>query len=679
MKRESFTILTLREGRGIIGVDDRQSDNRVPHPRGGTRRHPLSLAEWHRALPDEREVDLPALVYGQWHRALPDVFPTPVPGRGGGGFPTVNGPRPVQPLTLPSEAKSILQFLFAYKSALFPGFCLALLRSLAIAPLPWLFRVMIDGNLRSSDAVGVAFISLVFIGLLVMHYGFSVWGARSIGKVMARMIKELRGRIFNKLQFLNFGYLDQQHTGRLISKYAFDTQKVETCLMQLTNAFLPNILYSISILTLLILLNWQLSIVLILMLPLFGFTRYYFFGKFRRRHHEARVAQERLTGTASELISALRLVRSFGEERQARTQLDESSDHLALSRYQLISISQVFNAFTHVSTQLLSLVVVAGGVILAIHGHLTVGTLFAFMAGLPIIVQPIQMFGQISEQYFLGSESYQSIKELLDSSYVEDWNGQRRIEGLRGEIHFDNVGFAYHRDGPEVISDFNLRIRPGEHVAFVGPSGSGKSTLANLLLGLYKPTRGTILIDDLPQSEINMRWFRRQVAVVMQESLLLSGSIMENIRFARHNATDEEVREAARLANAEAFIDGLPDGYETQLGERGVNLSGGQRQRVSIARAILRNPRVLILDEATSALDYESERLIQEAIDRLASQRTVITIAHRLSTIRNADRIVVLRKGHMVEEGTFAELSRRDGYFSELLQAKDQESVESML
>ncbi|MEN9405034.1 MAG: hypothetical protein RL091_3737, partial [Verrucomicrobiota bacterium] len=222
-----------------------------------------------------------------------------------------------------------------------------------------------------------------------------------------------------------------------------------------------------------------------------------------------------------------------------------------------------------------------------------------------------------------------------------------------------------------VLHGINLALRPGEHVAFVGPSGSGKSTLANLLLGLYAPGAGRILIDGVPQTEWDMRWVRRQFAVVLQDSLLLSGTISENLRFARADATDAEIRAAAQQANAEEFIQRLPAGYDTRVGERGATLSGGQRQRLAIARAILRNPPVLILDEATSALDYESERLIQEALDRLATGRTVITIAHRLSTIRNADRIIVLAAGRIIEEGDFRQLTSQGGAFARLVSAQN--------
>jgi ABC-type multidrug transport system fused ATPase/permease subunit len=287
-----------------------------------------------------------------------------------------------------------------------------------------------------------------------------------------------------------------------------------------------------------------------------------------------------------------------------------------------------------------------------------------------VILSPVQMVIGLSEPWFAGRESYASIKELIDSPYVEEWHGARRETRLTGDIVFDRVAFTYPETDKRVIHDLSLTIRPGENVALVGASGAGKSTLANLLLGLYAPTTGQILIDGVPQREWDMRWIRRQMAVVMQESILLSGTIEENIRFAHATATDAEVRAAARLANAEEFILTMPQGYATPVGERGVTLSGGQRQRLAIARAVLRNPPVLILDEATSALDYESERLIQQALERLAQGRTVITIAHRLSTIKNADRIIVLRDGAILEEGNYASLLARRGVFAELIHAQ---------
>jgi ABC-type multidrug transport system fused ATPase/permease subunit len=348
----------------------------------------------------------------------------------------------------------------------------------------------------------------------------------------------------------------------------------------------------------------------------------------------------------------------------------EHSTDFARTRLELTGIGARFGTFTYASSQFLSLLTIAGGAFFVIQGTMTMGTMLAFMAGLPIIMMPIHLFANIGEQYYMGQESYRSIKELLDSTYVEEWNGTQQPATLQGRIEFRHADFAYPGSSRKVFSDFNLTIRPGEHVALVGQSGAGKSTVTYMILGLYKTEAGEVLVDDLPQSVLDMRWLRRQCAVVLQESLLLSGTVAENIKFACPEATDDQVREAARQANAEEFILRMPDGYQTKVGERGVMLSGGQRQRLSIARAILRNPRILILDEATSALDYESEKLVQEALERVARGRTVITIAHRLSTIRKADRVVVLHEGKILEQGTFHELSKSDGYFSRLLNAQ---------
>ncbi|MBS0633453.1 MAG: ABC transporter ATP-binding protein [Verrucomicrobia bacterium] len=571
----------------------------------------------------------------------------------------------------PLEKGTLLDYLWATRKRLTRGVVLALLRSLAAAPGPWIFQQIIDGPLKAKDPHGVFKYAGVFLLCMAGHYVFSVWGASEIAKTMSQLMVEMRSRIFFRLQFLSFSYLDGQKTGRLLSKYAFDTQKVEGLLTAVLNQLLPNLLMSVCVFVTLAWLNWELMLILVLVIPIYAVAKYYFFGRIQRVNTEARLAQEKLTGTASEYISALRLVRSFGEEKQAEQELDRTSESFARTRVDQSYVSALFGTYVYVGMQIISLVVVAGGTLLAIHGDLTIGTLLAFMAGFGYILTPVHMFIGLSEPYFAAQEGYTSIKELIDSRYVETWHGKRREARIGGDLVYEDVSFSYPSapDKP-VIKKLNLAIKPGEHIAFVGPSGSGKSTLANLLLGLYAPTTGRILIDGVPQSEWDMRWIRRQLSVVMQDSLLLSGSVGDNIRFAKPDATEAEIREAARLANAEEFILKMPEGYKTAVGERGVSLSGGQRQRIAIARAILRNPPVLILDEATSALDYESERLIQEALDRLSEGRTVITIAHRLSTIRNADRIIVLRAGDIVEQGDFQSLLAQGGTFAELIKAQ---------
>ncbi len=571
----------------------------------------------------------------------------------------------------PLEQPSLASYLWAARGRFKGGVMLAMFRSLAAAPCTLLIQWIVDKPLKNGDISGVLKYSGWFVLCLLCHYGFSVWGANSIAKTMASLLVEMRSRIFYRLQFLSFSYLDGQKTGRLLSKYAFDTQKIEGLLTTVLNQLLPNLLMGLCILGILAWMNWMLLLVLLLAIPIYATAKFFFFSHIQRANTENRLAQEKLTGAASEFISALRLVRSFGEEAQVERELDRSSESFARSRVTQSYVNALFGTYVYVGMQLLSLIVIAGGSILAIKGHITIGTLFAFMAGFGYILTPVHMFIGLSEPYFTAQEGYMSIKELIDSRYVETWHGTRREERIRGDIVYDNVSYFYP-SAPDkvVIRNLSLTIRPGEHIAFVGPSGSGKSTLANLLLGLYAPTSGQILIDGVPQSEWDMRWIRRQLAVVMQDSILLSGSVSDNIRFAKPEATEAQIREAARLANAEEFIARMAEGYKTPVGERGVALSGGQRQRIAIARSILRNPPVLILDEATSALDYESERLIQEALDRLAQGRTVITIAHRLSTIRNADRIIVLREGVIVEQGSYRELVHQGGVFAELIAAQ---------
>lgn len=566
--------------------------------------------------------------------------------------------------------RNLVRMAWHYRRHLAKGAILGVARNAALAPLPIFFQLIIDEHLQSGNLTGVLSVTLMFVGLLAIHYTLTMEGAHALGTGVSSLIRELRGRVFAKLQFLHFGYLDNQKTGRLVSKYAFDTQNVEMALMPMLHMFVPGMAYSGMLLALLAALDWRLSLILLVMLPLYAFARYTMFGHIEKTNHATRLAREKLTGTASELIGAIRLIRGYGQEGKATGALEASSETFARSRVDQIIANNYLGTFGTLAGNLISLVIVAGGAILVLHESLTLGTLFAFVAALPILMQPIWMFTQMSQQYFQGEEAYKSIRELLEARYVEAWHGRETLPRFHGEIIFRDVCFHYGETDRAAVEQINLRIAPGEHVAFVGPSGSGKSTLANLILGLYDPSSGAITIDSIPQAELDMRWLRRQCAIVMQESILLSDTIYENLRFANPAASEEEIYDAARRANADGFIHDLPEGYQTKVGERGASLSGGQRQRISIARAILRDPRILILDEATSALDYESERLIQDALDKLSAGRTVITIAHRLSTVKKADRIVVLNRGRLVESGSYDELSRREGYFRDLLLAQ---------
>lgn len=565
--------------------------------------------------------------------------------------------------------KTLRGWLWLNRGRFRMGLVFACLRIVVVAPLPLVFRHIIDELMPAGRVQAIAGYGVATIALLVAHYFLATRGAICLGREIASALLELRGRIFLKIQYLSFGYLDRQKTGRLLSKYAFDTQKIEMVAMPILNNFIPDLLYSAITFSIFIFINWKMAGMLLLILPVFAWLRAHFFTRFQENNEASRIAQERLAGTAIEFFTALRLVRFYGEEKQAENQLRDDNDEVARTRVDLIRTSSSFYTFSWTAIQGLSLLIVAGGAVLSIYGQISTGEVLAFVAGMPALVGPIVMFAHISDQYFVGQEAQKSIRELLEAPYVESWKGTARLPAMRGELHFERVSFRYPEAEGNALTDFDLRVRAGEKIALVGASGAGKTTIANLLLGLYRPDAGTIRVDGVAQEDLDMRWFRRQTAIVLQESILLSGSVRDNLRFARPEASDEEIRDAARMANAESFIHELPAGYETQLGERGATLSGGQRQRLAIARALLRDPRILVLDEPTSALDYESERHIQAALETLSAGRTVLTVAHRLSTIRKADRILVLEKGQLVDSGTYAELSDRPGPFRELMLA----------
>lgn len=573
-----------------------------------------------------------------------------------------------QPIGL--QHKSLKGYIWSQLSYLRHYSFWRVLSVLAITPFPVITQRIVDSSIPNKDLAGVWYYSALCLGLLIVHVLSMRVGVASLSVKTQVIFRDLRARVFHKLNFMHFGFLDTTQTGRLLSKYAFDTNNIEGTLIPIITSVLPELLRSVLLIMALAYINVWLLLLVLVGIPVFAGFRLYFFRSIEDTNHAVRLAREKMTGQANEFISAIKLVRGFGQEQEAKRQMGELSDAYSDVRASQMLLNQSLGYILFSVVTALSIFAVAFSSWLVINDRLTLGAMVALIGALPICLQPVNMITQFSLQYLLGAESYRSIKELMDSGYVEEWKGARVLDALSGEIEFKNVSFAYEAEGRPVLRDISTTIAAGEHVALVGPSGSGKSTLVSLMLGFYAATDGKICIDGVPQRDLDIRSFRLHCAIVMQDNLLLSGTLLDNIRFGRSTATMDEVIEAARNANALEFIEQLPDGFETKVGERGVSLSGGQRQRIAIARALLRNPKVLILDEATSALDFESEKLVKEAIDRLAKGRTTITIAHRLSTIRNVDRIIVMKNGSMVSEGTWEELVSKDGDFKDLLDAQ---------
>jgi ABC-type multidrug transport system fused ATPase/permease subunit len=540
-----------------------------------------------------------------------------------------------------------------------------------IIPFPVISQRIVDQSIPDKDIQALVIYTVVSLVLLAIHFFSMRVAVVCISENLQAIIREMRARIFQKLQFMHFGFLDSTQLGRMLSKYAFDTTNIESAAIPILTMVIPELVRGVLLIATLAWMDPKLLVFVALSLPIFAWIRSIFFSRIEEWNHRVRMDREKLTGQANEYISAIKLVRGFGQETVVSGAMDQISDRYAESRRSQMRVNQTMGYVIFTLYSAINILAIAFGGWYAIQGSLSIGTLIALVGALPAILNPINLFSQVSIQYFLGRESYLSIRELVTSVYVENWRGTILLRPLKGVINFKQVSFRYEKGKPNAIDNIDLTITAGEHVAFVGPSGSGKSSMVNLILGLYSPNSGTISIDGIEQKDLAIRAFRGQCAIVMQDSFLLSGTLLENLRFSKPDATIEEVIDATRQANAWRFIKELPDGLETKVGERGVSLSGGQRQRIAIARALLRNPRLLILDEATSALDYESEAVVQEAIDRLANGRTTITIAHRLSTVRNVDRIVVLEGGKIVETGTYDELAQKSGsYFEKLLNAQ---------
>lgn len=570
----------------------------------------------------------------------------------------------------------LLDYLKPYKRQIVWAFISMLLLSLANILL-----IPLIGKL--SETIGnrdFGLLNLVVGGAVLIYFlrGLSMYGQ---GYLMAyaghRLVYDLRKQLYRHLQDLSLDFFAKWRTGEVISRVINDINVVQNAAISAITEILPNLITLLGVLGYLFYLNWRLTLITLIVIPLISWVIKIFGREMREVSRESQKKQADIASLLQESLAGVRVVKSFAMEKNVIEKFNKEAEQsfwLTLKQSQIIVTQTPLLAFLNA---LAIVAIIWYGGFEVVSGRLSPANLIAFFAGIALIADPASRLGNISTIIQNALASAERIFEVIDiKPSVAEKPDAKELGKISGSVEFEDLTFSYEKGEAPVLTDINLKIKPGEIIALVGRSGAGKTSLVNLIPRFYDPQLGRVLVDGHNVKAVKLESLRSQLGMVPQETILFSGTIGENIAYARAEATQDMIESAAKTANAHDFIMGLPDGYDTLVGERGVRLSGGERQRVAIARAILADPRILIFDEATSALDAESERQVQEAMDNLMAGRTTLIIAHRLSTVQHADRIVVLDKGKIVEVGKHAELLSQGGLYSKLyeMQFKDEET-----
>jgi len=522
--------------------------------------------------------------------------------------------------------------------------------------------------LDASDRMGSLRNVLLLIMAAVVAKNLLIWASSQLGASLQEyVIRDLRNALYAHLQRLPLGYFTRMKTGQLLARVLNDTQQAKAVIAELVTRSLQNAAMVAATIVLLIGLSWRLTLIAIVVAPLLMGLLQPVLRSLRRGHRRLTNQYGEMTALVQESVSGIRLVKSFAGEEYEVGRFREASDRYARGMMRVSRLAQLAIPIAEtVGTGVAVIVLWFGAREVLQRGSMDATTLITFLAATLRMLQPLKQLTQVPTIAAQSLASAERIFEVLDAEAEYDTDrGTRTVTTLSDAIEFDQVTFAYEED--PVLEDVTFTARRGDVIAIVGASGAGKTTLVDLIPRFYEPTRGRILLDGVDTREITLRSLRTLTGIVSQDTVVFNDTVRNNLAYgAAATFTDAQVEAAARAANAHGFISELPQGYATVLGERGTRLSGGQRQRIAIARALLIDPPVLILDEATSALDSESERLVQEAIDRLLEGRTVFVIAHRLSTITHATQILVLDRGRVVERGTHEALLSRNGPYARL-------------
>ncbi len=519
--------------------------------------------------------------------------------------------------------------------------------------------------LPKDEILHTIFVLGAIMTALVLIQCFSNYFIGNYGHVMGAKIEfNMRKEIFEHYQRLSFSFYDNQKVGQLMSRITNDLFEITELLHHGPEDVVISFIKFIGTMGILVWINGKLAIAAFVLIPVMFIYAYVLNKKMKRAFRRNREKVAEINAGIEDNLSGIRVVKSFAaEEVEKEKFMVGNQGFLDSKKNSYFYMGQYHAGLTAFITMITVLVIVVGAVLLT-NGSLGAPDLITFLLYINNFTEPVQKLINFTEQFQNGISGYERFREMLAvEPEIKESGHPVQAENVRGDIRFDDVGFRYEEDQEKVLSHVSLDVQAGEYVALVGSSGAGKTTLCSLIPRFYEVTFGAIYVDDVDVRDYSLKSLRQNIGVVQQDVYLFAGTVLENIRYGRPDATREEIMEAAKNANAHDFIMNLPEGYDTNIGQRGVKLSGGQKQRLSIARVFLKNPPILIFDEATSALDNESEKVVQESLEKLAKNRTTFVIAHRLSTIRNARRILVLTEEGIEEQGTHEELMGKKGVY----------------
>lgn len=508
---------------------------------------------------------------------------------------------------------------------------------------------------------------ILYIALRLVDTGANYF-MTSIGHIMgARIETDMRRDLFGHLQKLSFSYYDNTKVGTIMSRMTTDLFEVTEFAHHCPEEFLIAGIKIICAFVVLWFMNWTLTLIVFATIPIMIVALIYFRRKMKKNFAVSKKQIGELNSQIEDSLLGVRVTKSFAREGLEQQKFDRGNCEYLRLKKERYYIMAGFTSTTRLFDGIMYIIVVVIGGLFLVDGGISAPEYVAYLLYVTTLLTSIRRIVEFAEQFQNGMSGIERFMEIMDlEPEIKDSKNAKAIENVKGSVEFCDVSFSYEADKGKVLTNLSLKVEQGENIALVGPSGGGKTTLCSLIPRFYEVGSGKILIDGTDIKDFTLHSLRENIGVVAQDVYLFSGSIRDNIAYGKNDATDEEIEAAASLAGASEFINALPDGYNTYVGERGVKLSGGQKQRISIARVFLKNPPILILDEATSALDNESERIVQASLEKLAHGRTTFTIAHRLTTIKNADRILVLTENGIVESGTHNELLSKGGIYAGL-------------